>query len=358
MRVRHVVPFLLLLAAIMPASAPAAACPPRDCGSVATTVAGGGMVAVSGKNAINLFDLSTGKSRGAFYDAVLSADGRRAVVPVGRLLKTYDLASGRVVARTTVGAGWSLAGVSADAKRIVLVAHTNKTTRVGIRAGAKQQTLTFDGKFELDGLYGTRLYLIQYVKDGYYVRVADLATGKLEADPLKDADEPALIQGQAWTRVASHDGRYLFTVYINGQGAAMIHELDMREGKAWCVDLPGSGDYNAAASYAIALSRDESKLYAASSVYGAVVTVDVADHRVAHTAHFAPRKTSGPSMASVTVSPDGKTLAFSNYGDGVVFDLTADKIAKTLQLDENDVVVFAPSGLLKAASRSLGVRTA
>src|SRR5207244_322612 len=118
------------------------------------------------------------------------------------------------VARARGALGWTLAGVSRDASRTVLFATPGSSTHVAIRSSAGQQALVLPGKFGFDGLLGSKLYLIQYMQNGYLVRVADLATGKLLPDPLKDADEPALIQGQAWSRVASPDGRYLFTIYV------------------------------------------------------------------------------------------------------------------------------------------------
>ena len=51
--------------------------------------------------------------------------------------------------------------------------------RVAIRTGLRHQTLVLPGRFGFDGLRGTRPYLIQYAREGYYVRVADRAAGKL-----------------------------------------------------------------------------------------------------------------------------------------------------------------------------------
>ena len=359
MRVRHAFPFVLLLAVLLPAAASGAACPPLQCGPEATTVAGGQTLAVDVGNSTYLYNLSTGKQRALLSQAVLAPDGRRAVAQIDRTLLTYDLATGRVVSRTRIPDGWTLAGASRDAARTVLFATPGSSTRVAIRSSAGQETLVLPGKFDFDGLLGSKLYLIQYAQTGYLVRVADLATGKLLPDPLKDADEPALILGQAWSRVASPDGRYLFTVYITGGGTAMIHELDMRDGKAWCIDLPGSGDYNAAGSYAIALSRDGKRLYAAGGAYGTVVTVDVAAHSVAHVSHYTAIKPQNTqSLPSATLSPDGKTLAFSNAGAVRVFDLGSDRVTQKTQLPPDAVLAYAPSGKLVYADKSGGPRPA
>jgi len=360
MRARLAVPFVLLLAALLPAASTGAACPPLECGPQASTVAAGRVLALASRGSVKLYDLASGKRRAILLNAVLSPDGRRAVTQAGRgrLLVTSDLATGRAVSRTRIPDGWTIAGTSRDARSVVLLRGTDAVTRVAVRTGARQQTLTLQGRFDYDGLRGTRLYLIEYARTGYYVRVADLVTGKLLPEPLKDADEPALIQGQAWSRVASRDGRYLFTIYVAGNGSAMIHELDMQEGKAWCVDLPGSGNYNAAGSYALALSRDGKRLYAAAGAYGSVATVDVASHRITHVAHVPARQPNGQSLPSAALAPDGKTLAFANAGGGWVFDLSSDRLVRTLQLAADAVVAYGPPGKLWIARYTAGLSPA
>ena len=353
MRVRHVVPFALLVAALLPGASSGAACAPLDCGPAGLSVAGGRALAVTSQRTTNVVDLSSGKVRLLLVNAVFSADGKRAVAQAGSLLQTYDLATRKVVAHEPAGS-WELAGVSADGRRVVLFKKGGGTTQVAIRSGLRQQTFTFRGIFDFDGLLGTRLYLIERAgQGGYYVRVADLTTGKLVPEPLKDADEPALITGQAWSRVPSRDGRYLFTTYVTGNGAAMIHELDMRAGKAWCIDLPGSGDYNAAASYATALSRDGTRLYAAAAAYGKLVTIDVATHRILDAASFAPAQPAEASLPSASLSPDGKTLAFSNVNAVWLYDLAAGRVVRKAALPTAPVVVaYGPSGRIWYVNRA------
>jgi len=359
MRVRHVVPFALLLAALLPGASSGAACSPLECGPEGLSVAGGRALAVTSQRTTSVVGLKTGSVRLVLLNAVFSADGRRAVAQSGATLQTYDLATGKIVARARA-AGWTLGGVSSDAGRIVLFKTVGATTQIAIRSGTRQQKLTFPGTFEFDGLLGTRLYLIERTGEAsYYVRVADLRTGKLDPSPLKDADEPALITGQAWSRLPSRDGRYLFTVYVTPNGAAMIHELDLRAGKAWCIDLPGSGDYNAAASYATALSRGGSRLYAAAAVYGKMVTIDVAAHRVVDTASFAAASPSQPSLPSASVSPNGKTLAYANANSLWLFDLSNGRVLRKASLPAAPVVVaYGPSGRIWYVGRSGGAATA
>ena len=82
-----------------------------------------------------------------------------------------------------------------------------------------------------------------------HVGVAASSTAK----PLKDPHESGTIWGQPYSRLASTDGRYLFTLYIGSNGGSMIHALDLDTATARCIDLPGTGDYLASTAWALAL---------------------------------------------------------------------------------------------------------
>jgi hypothetical protein len=356
MRVRFVIPFLLVLAALVPGASSGAACAPLDCGPTAMAVAGGHLLAAGlgeGKPA-SIYDLSTGELRDTIQSAVFSADGKRAVGQELQKITTYDLASGRVETVAQAPSDWSLAGVSADGRRIVITRGTATSTSFAV----DDKKLTLPGKLEFDGILGDRLYLIEYVQNGYYVRVASLSTGKLAAEPLKDADEPALIQGQAWSRLGSADGRFLFTLYISGNGKAMIHELDMRSGKAWCIDLPGGGDYNAAGSYAIALSRDGRRVYAAGGGYRSIATVDVATHRILRVARIPLVRGAGPVISSASLAPGGKRLAFSVNRTVVVYDFARAKVLRRTTLAGAGAIAYDARGRLWAVGNGWILRAA
>jgi hypothetical protein len=355
MRVRYAVPILLVLAALVPGASSGAACPPLDCGPTAMALAGGHLLAAGlgqGKPA-SVYDLTTGEQRETIQSAVFSADGKRAVGQELQKITMYDLVSGRVETVAQAPSGWSLAGVSADGRRIVITRQTATSTSFAV----DDKKLTLPGKLEFDGLLGDSLYLIEYMQNGYYVRVASLATGKLAAEPLKDADEPALIQGQAWSRLGSRDGRYLFTLYITGNGKAMIHELDMRSGKAWCVDLPGGGDYNAAGSYALALSHDGRRVYAAGGGYRSVATVDVATHRILRVARIPLVRGPGQVLSSASLAPDGKRLAFSVNRTVVVYDLARKKVLRRTTLAGDSALAYDARGRLWAVGKDGMLRT-
>jgi hypothetical protein len=351
MRVFVTVPIVVLVG-LLPSAASGAACPPLQCGPAATSVVDGRLLAVSGGDGkpTSIYDLADGTLRVTVAGAVLSADGRRAVGQEGRILSTYDLAGGRIVARSPVAEGWTLTGLSADGRRAVLFRSSRSTTHVAI-GGSAARSLALRGRFGFDGLLGRRLYLVQYMPNGYLVRVADAVTGRLEPEALKDADEPALIQGQAWSRLASRDGRYLFTLYVTGNGEAMIHELDMRAGRAWCVDLPGTGDYLKAGSYALALSRDGRRLFAASGAHGTIATIDVERHGVVRVAHVPAESLSEPALSSASLSRDGRTFAFAVNQTVWVYDLERRTLMRKARLPVSGVVAYSPAGRLWVTGR-------
>jgi hypothetical protein len=266
----------------------------------------------------------------------------------------------RIAARSSLGAGWILAGLSADGRSAIVTRRPDDShTRFAVR-GAQPASITLTGRFEFDGLLGNLLYLVERRDNGYLVRVADLATGELDPNPLKDDDEPALINGLAWSRLASPDGRYVFTLYIEsgGSGGVMIHALDMKARTAKCIDLPGSKDFIASGSYALALSHDGRKLYAASGANGTIVTVDVASQRVVDVAHVEKetvRAVNGRLVPSAALSLDGKTLAFAVENTLWVYDLTAGRLARKTTVAEG-AVAYSRSGVLWVAGSDGSLR--
>jgi hypothetical protein len=132
--------------------------------------------------------------------------------------------------------------------------------------------------------------------------------------PLKDAREPALISGVPWVRQSSPDGRYLFTLYIQQSGAAMVHQLDVRAGVARCIDLPGEGDFAAATTYSLTSSANGRTLWAVSPRYGKVAAIDVAAARVRQSFDFGPASSRNVSSSVAALSPDGERLAVSTAG--------------------------------------------
>jgi LPXTG-motif cell wall-anchored protein len=168
---------------------------------------------------------------------------------------------GHVVSWATVPGLWGTAsvgygpstdgqGLSHDGRTLVL-AHTGvpqgaSTTFVVLDTGKMlvRDRIVLKGQFSFDALSpdASRLYLIQFAADDqlhYVVRAYDMATHRLL--PGRVADKTQLgwvMQGLASSRVASPDGRWVYTLYSNPTGYGFVHALDTVQGVAHCVGLP------------------------------------------------------------------------------------------------------------------------
>jgi hypothetical protein len=194
------------------------------------------------------------------------------------------------------------------------------------------------------GLADHNLYLLRYLRNGYQVRRYDLASGKLMARPLKDPHESSTIWGTPWARVASADGRYLFTLYVGPNGGTMVHELDLRSATARCIDLPGTGNFNSATSYAMELSHDGRTLWAVSPGYGRVVAIDVRRARVTLAFRFSHAAfTEAPAAAISALSPDGSQVAVA-VGSGLWLVSTAQRTVIRAKPHTELALGFSPDG--------------
>ena len=307
-----------VLAALVavPGAAAGAACSPLNCAPSQVSLADGSLLAVraGGVDAnIRVLDLRTGKTRWWLPPGVFG--GNLLVHQDGNLVTWFDPTTGaRVTSAVAARRGrYVLVGASLDGKRAVLArTQAQSATFSIITQDGRQQEAVLRGKgWSFDALSGDRLFLIHARQSGYEVRLYDLAAGRLDPEPLKDPGESALIRGIAWQRLPTPDGRYLLTLYLGSDGSAMVHELDVRSGTARCIDLPGVGNFAAATSYALTLSKDARTLWAMSSGYGRVVTIDVGAKKLRSQFSFAAGEENGVAGIA-TLSPDGKRIALSD----------------------------------------------
>lgn len=308
--------FVLVLAAsaLLPSSAPAAGCSPLDCAPTGSSL-GHGLYAVRPNGvlgAVIVDDVRTGRTRYQLPQGILGGHLLVHQEQGGDGLTWFDTYTGRQIASAT-GAGFSqlsLTGVSQDGTRAVLF-NVRKQSRFAIVAPHERAIVVAlpGNNWGFDALSGHNLYLLQYKKNGYEVRRYDLAAHRLVTAPLKDPHESSLIWGNAWDRVASPNGRYLFTLYIAQNGAAMVHELDVWHGIARCVGLPGTGDFNRASSYVLQLARGGRTLWAISPGYGRAVSIDVATARVSTLIGFRAWVPASPAATVAALSADGSRLA-------------------------------------------------
>jgi hypothetical protein len=294
-------------------------CPPTACDPTSASAWGSGVVAVrpSGpRGQLLAYDLASGRLRVVLPAGIASADGKRYVVAERRrdrtTLRTYDARDGRFLRKRSIGGGWNLAAVSANGRWIGLVRPARGATRFRLLdlARAHNHSFTLRGWFDVDAVAndGGRVFLIQYVKAGYLIRLYDLRRRELAARVLTEKGEP--MAGTAWGAVASPDGRRLMTLYLRGDDVAEVHTLDLARGTAVCIDLP-SGTTSALRSYVLALAPDRRTLYAANPVLGLVATVDLRSLRVVRVVRFGRRTVADPLSRAAAVSHDGRTVYFA-----------------------------------------------
>jgi hypothetical protein len=118
-----------------------------------------------------------------------------------------------------------------------------------------KQRIALPGSYSFDALSpdAARMYLIHYTfsADGdyshYVVRVYDLRTRTLLPGRVADRTQKSwVMNGYPLTRVTSADGRWVYTLYQNGDyGYPFVHALDTVRGVAHCIGLPmTNGIYN------------------------------------------------------------------------------------------------------------------
>lgn len=192
------------------------------------------------------------------------------------------------------------------------------------------------GYFTFDAISndGGRLYLIEYLyANNYRVRIYDVGAS-LDPQIVVDKTDPKdSMTGVRLSGIPSRDGGYLYSIYVRQTDAPFIHALTLDGSPiAFCIDLPGSGYQSSdnGFNWAIAMTRDGTRLYATNAALGVVSEVDLGSSlSVARTVHI----DSGGSVAglvaqdvsakelspsSALVAPDGKTLVAA-AGSGIVW---------------------------------------
>lgn len=209
-------------------------------------------------------------------------------------------------------------------------------------------TLVLDGNFSFDALSnsGNALYLIEHFSaeqsDQYQVRFYDVRSAALDERIIADKRlAPQLMDGTRHSSVASADGAWLYSVYLNAHHGPFIHAVNLNDSYAFCIFLPpeSKADWDKQLSWAIAMNTN-GRIFAVNGALGIVAEVDPAQFTVrsstsllvapaatqpeAHV-HLAASTTSVTRIAprGAALSPDGKTL-WASGPTGVLAINTAD----------------------------------
>jgi hypothetical protein len=189
--------------------------------------------------------------------------------------------------------------------RIVDAATRAVTDEIELAGDFLVETVADDGRF---------LFLQQTFADGRYaVRGYDLEEDQMLPGSLATKGATVFMQGVAAGTVASPDGRWLLTLYVDTKrNAAFVHALNLLDRFPLCIDMPPCDECTIAElrRWALALAPDGRTLYAANPVLGRVAEVHLPTSRVVYQSRFKADPTAGETHA--TVSPDGSRLLFTN----------------------------------------------
>src|SRR5438477_2118682 len=320
---------LVLVAAtlLLPSAASAAACSPLNCAPSQFSLAGGSLLGyrTQAEAPVTIADLATGETRWTMPWGFTG--GNLLVHQNAYTLSWWDATKGAKVATAKLARGGVLVGVSQNGTRAV-VRRRNAGTEFRVVAPGKPEQVVRVGRgnWDFDALLGDHLFLIKYLgSGGYQVLLAHVGSGRLDPAPLKDPHESGTIWGQPFERLASVDGRFLFTLYISQNGGAMVHELDLKAAKARCIDLPGTGDYGSATSWAMLLSKDGGTLWAVSPGYGRAVGIDVATRQVSSAFRITLTNWNLGNGTRAALAPDGLHVALADGKSVAVVGLTERK---------------------------------
>jgi hypothetical protein len=180
-----------------------------------------------------------------------AADGLSAYTLVDGALQRRSTRTGKVGTVYRPGRAWRLTGVSATGAWVALRRGTAVlVVDVAGRTAAHRLRLGNDFRVEAISAAGDFLFLEQRFVDGSYaVRGYDLLAGQLLPGSLGRKGETVRMQGDAGQVVASPDGRWLLTVYVEtATNTAFVHALNLIDRVALCIPLPpcvrcGAGDW-------------------------------------------------------------------------------------------------------------------
>jgi hypothetical protein len=205
------------------------------------------------------------------------------------------------------------------------------------------------GFFAFDAISndGSRLYLIEYLSaSNYQVRIYDVGAS-LDPQIVVDKTDPKdSMTGLRLSGIPSHDGGYLYSIYVRESDAPFIHALTLDGSPiAFCIDLPGTGyrTNDNGFNWAIAMTGDGTRLYATNAAMGIVSEVDLGSSLgVARSV----RIDSGSSVAGLFAQD------VSAKGLGPSSALVA-RDGKTLVAAAGSGIVWIDTGSLHASARSL-----
>ena len=315
--------------------------------------------ASSQDNATLAFDTLNARLRTVLPRGIPSADGKMFFAAFASYGMTavhgFDVTNGLLTGDRTLRGDWELRHVSANGEWLALQRVSSANERAGYDTGnvwvikiavvkadgsSPPIEITLNGNFEVDAVnaIGVKLYVIEHLPavnpDRYQVRVVDLRTGVLQDWVLADKRDPEeIMEGAPLTRAASPNGEWLLTLYVRGrENEAFIHALNLREGYAFCIDLPsGSGDREALKHYTLTLTADGLHAYAVNPALGIMANVNMLEFAVSRTVQFTAPSVSAQSALGAppshsVLTRDNRTVYFTDGSVVWQYDISQDKL--------------------------------
>jgi hypothetical protein len=173
---------------------------------------------------------------------VRAADGSVSFLVRGRELLRFDPATRQQTRAYDLGGTWQLEGISANGRWVGLTRPGTKIRILDAETGTISDELELSGNFVVETISvdGDFLFLQQNFVDGTYaVRGYDLARGQMLPGSLGTKGQTVKMQGRPGQVVASPDGEWLLTLYVNTQSnSAFVHALNLVDRIPVCIVLP------------------------------------------------------------------------------------------------------------------------
>lgn len=183
-------------------------------------------------------------ARAASFPAqgVRAADGSVSFFVRGHELVRFDPATREQTRAYDLGGAWKLEGVSANGRWVGLTRPGTKIRVLDTETGTMSGEIELSGDFVVEtiSIDGGFLFLQQNFVDGTYaVRGYDLARDQMLPGSLGTKGKTVKMQGRAGQVVASPDGEWLLTVYVNTKSnTAFVHALNLFDKVPVCIVLP------------------------------------------------------------------------------------------------------------------------
>jgi hypothetical protein len=233
---------------------------------------------------LRVIDLHDGKTRWRLPPGVLG--GHLLVHRDGSLLTWFDAATGARAGDAVLQAhgSFALVGASQDGREAVLARTEKLSTTFAIVSPAGERDVSRPGHW----------------------RFVALARSQLTAVP---ASRP--LPGVPLQQVDSSGGRYRFTLFRGGTGAA-VQIVDTRTSRTRAIALPGPAD-----AEALLPDPSERDLWAVNGATGRYVLIDAVAGRVVSRFRYAAGRFAGlaPQLA---LAPDGEHIAVSEGGRVII----------------------------------------